>query len=166
MWPGSDTRPRDWSRVLVKITNLKGLHRLLTEQQLAYCTNNRISTSGTCKFARDGPEPSYAIRFAFGMLPLLIYETILCFPILWKAIQNYGIRYGSSFLSGMVHDSIFSVLCLDLTPTLLLPPWGMFIISLPAHPREVKITNITPALDEFYIPPCNRGADRAVDLPH
>ncbi|KAF8530306.1 hypothetical protein BU17DRAFT_60060 [Hysterangium stoloniferum] len=78
-------------------------------------TNNRISTSGTCKFARDGPGPSYAIRFAFGMLPLLIYETILCFPILSKAIQNYGNGYGSSFLSEMVHDSIFTVLCLDFT---------------------------------------------------
>ncbi|KAF8530284.1 hypothetical protein BU17DRAFT_60043 [Hysterangium stoloniferum] len=78
-------------------------------------TNNRISTSGTCKFARDGPGPPYAIRFAFGMLPLLIYETILCFPILWKVIQNYGNGYGSSFFSGMVHDSIFTVLCLDST---------------------------------------------------
>ncbi|KAF8530292.1 hypothetical protein BU17DRAFT_60049 [Hysterangium stoloniferum] len=43
MWPGNDTRPRDWSRVYA-----------------AYSTTNGISTSGTCKFARDGP--SYAIR--------------------------------------------------------------------------------------------------------
>ncbi|KAF8493642.1 hypothetical protein BU17DRAFT_72588 [Hysterangium stoloniferum] len=97
------------------VTNLKGLRHLLTEQQVTYSTNNRINTSGTCKFARDGPGPPYAIRFAFGMLPLLIYETILCFPIVWTAIQNYGNGYGSSFLSEMVHDSIFTVLCLDLT---------------------------------------------------
>ncbi|KAF8530308.1 hypothetical protein BU17DRAFT_60062 [Hysterangium stoloniferum] len=122
---------------------MTGLRRLLTEQQVAYSTNNRISTSGICKFARDGPGPSYAIRFAFGMLPLLIYETILCFPILWKAIQNYGNGWVFIFIRNV--SSPFSVLTSPSTA-----PLGMFIISLPAHQREVKITTVTPALDEFY----------------
>ncbi|KAF8530312.1 hypothetical protein BU17DRAFT_60065 [Hysterangium stoloniferum] len=107
-------------------------------------------------------------RFAFGVLPLLIYETILCFLVLWKAMQNSGDGYGSSFLSEMVHDSIFTVLCLD--STLYCAPgacssyhknipyharWDadscLFTIDrLPAHQREVKITTVTPALDEFY----------------
>ncbi|KAF8530286.1 hypothetical protein BU17DRAFT_60044 [Hysterangium stoloniferum] len=191
MWLGSDTRPRDWSRVLVKSFYYVG-------------TNNRISTSGTCKFvleiktqinnetmrtissgikemfACDGPRPSYAIRFAFGMLPLLIYETILCFPILWKAIQNYGNGYRSSFLSEMVHDryirltivlsegisSPFSVLTSPSTVALgyvhhiaellksshdtTVTPITFTINELPAHQREVKITTVTPALDEVY----------------
>ncbi|KAF8530311.1 hypothetical protein BU17DRAFT_60064 [Hysterangium stoloniferum] len=41
------------------------LRRLSTEQQVAYSTSNGISTSGTCKFARDGP--SYAIRVPSNM---------------------------------------------------------------------------------------------------
>ncbi|KAF8504093.1 hypothetical protein BU17DRAFT_71657 [Hysterangium stoloniferum] len=99
-------------------------------------TSNRISTSGTCKFAHDGP--SYASRgstafrthrwfsadgmpprFAFGVLPFLIYETILCFLMLWKAIQNYRDGY-----------SIFTVLCLDFTLYCLhKEEWGEFIIA-------------------------------------
>ncbi|KAF8530326.1 hypothetical protein BU17DRAFT_60078 [Hysterangium stoloniferum] len=41
-------------------STMSGLCRLSTELQVAYSTSNGISTSGTCKFARDGP--SYAIR--------------------------------------------------------------------------------------------------------
>ncbi|KAF8504097.1 hypothetical protein BU17DRAFT_71661 [Hysterangium stoloniferum] len=92
-----------------KISDGRGLTTHFIKSFYYVGTNNRISTIGTSKFARDGPGPSYAIRFAFGMLPLLIYETILCFPILWKAIQNYGNGYGSSILSDMVHDRFTSL---------------------------------------------------------
>ncbi|KAF8521461.1 hypothetical protein BU17DRAFT_64949 [Hysterangium stoloniferum] len=114
MWPGSDTWPRDWSRVLVK-----SLRRSPTEQQVAYSTSSGISTNGTCKFARDGPPYAIAPPFgltgcfsvdgmppktAFGVLLLLIYETIICFLMLWKTIQSYRDGYGSLFLLGMAHD--------------------------------------------------------------
>ncbi|KAF8503905.1 hypothetical protein BU17DRAFT_71714 [Hysterangium stoloniferum] len=126
MWPGSGTRPRDWSRVLVK-----SLRRLSSELQVSYSTRNGISTSGTCKFARDGS--SYAIRITEMDMGLYFCEE-------WY----------------MTVSSPFSVLTSPSTA------WGMFIISLearisfypidrlPAHQREVKITTVTPALDEFY----------------
>ncbi|KAF8503909.1 hypothetical protein BU17DRAFT_71717 [Hysterangium stoloniferum] len=146
-------------------------------------------------FSADGMPP----RFAFGVLPFLIYETILCFLMLWKVIQNYRDGSRSLFLSGMVHDSliyfvgIFTVLCLDFTLYCLhKEEWVVFIIGreytipcamgcrllvntlewaevsksshdtiatpitfypidwLPAHQSEVKITTVTPALDESY----------------
>ncbi|KAF8530299.1 hypothetical protein BU17DRAFT_60055 [Hysterangium stoloniferum] len=71
--------------------------------------------------------------------------------MLWKAMQNSGDGYGSSLLSGMVHDShnyfvgILTVFCLDLT--FYCPPGEC---SSYPHQREVKITTVTPALDEFY----------------
>ncbi|KAF8530273.1 hypothetical protein BU17DRAFT_60033 [Hysterangium stoloniferum] len=146
-------------------------------------------------FSVNGVPP----KFAFGVLLLLIYETILCFLMLWKVIQNYRDGYGSLLLSGMVHDSliyfvgIFTVLCLDFTLySLHKQEWAVFIIAreytipcamgcrllvntmewaevsksshdtiatpitfypidrLPAHQSEVKITTVTPALDESY----------------
>ncbi|KAF8530342.1 hypothetical protein BU17DRAFT_60090 [Hysterangium stoloniferum] len=79
MWPGSDTRPRDWSRVLVKKLAVEeaSLHTLSSHSTMSVTnksTNNRISTSGTCKFARDGPGPSYAIRITEMDMGLHFYQ--------------------------------------------------------------------------------------------
>ncbi|KAF8511398.1 hypothetical protein BU17DRAFT_69652 [Hysterangium stoloniferum] len=143
-------------------------------------------------FYVDGISP----RFAFGVLSMLIYETVLCSLMLWKVIQNYRDGYWSSFLSGMVHDSIFTILCLDFTFYYLhnihKQKWAQFVLGreytiacamgcrllvntmewaevskasrdtvvtpiifcpidrLPAHQNEVRITTVTPAVDESY----------------
>ncbi|KAF8530363.1 hypothetical protein BU17DRAFT_60105 [Hysterangium stoloniferum] len=47
-----------------------------------------------------------AQRFWIGMLPSLINETILCFLMMLKAIQNYRDEYRVPMLSGMIRDSI------------------------------------------------------------
>ncbi|KAF8518119.1 hypothetical protein BU17DRAFT_66559 [Hysterangium stoloniferum] len=98
-------------------------------------------------FYVDGISP----RFAFGVLPMLIYETVLCSLMLWKVIQKYRDGYWSLFLSGMVHDSIFTILCLDFTFYYLhKQKWAQFVLGLPAHQNEVRITTVTPAVDESY----------------
>ncbi|KAF8503914.1 hypothetical protein BU17DRAFT_71724 [Hysterangium stoloniferum] len=94
--------------------------RLSTEPQVAYSSDNRISTSGTCEFARDGITPSYAIRmsprFAFGVLPLLIYETIVCFLVLWKVIQNSGDGMGLHFYQEW-YMTVSSPFCVLTSPS-------------------------------------------------
>ncbi|KAF8530293.1 hypothetical protein BU17DRAFT_60050 [Hysterangium stoloniferum] len=94
MWPGSDPRPRDWSRILVKklaveeaslhtasshsamssqfLSRIKDQCHLFVTVYAAYSTSNGINTSGTCKFARDGP--SYAIRIPEMDMGLYFYE--------------------------------------------------------------------------------------------
>ncbi|KAF8530341.1 hypothetical protein BU17DRAFT_60089 [Hysterangium stoloniferum] len=117
--------------------------RSSTEPQVAYSSNNRISTSGTCLHMPFGSALTFGFtgcfsvdrmspRFAFGVLPLLIYETIVCFLVLWKAIQNSEDGMGLHFYQEWYMTAFYP------------------IDRLPAHPREVKITIVTPALDEFY----------------
>ncbi|KAF8504088.1 hypothetical protein BU17DRAFT_71654 [Hysterangium stoloniferum] len=130
---------------------------LSLEQCISENSNNRISTSSICEFARDGITPSYAIRmsprFAFGVLPLLIYETIVCFLVLWKAIQNSGDGRGLHFYQEW-YMTVSSPFCVLTSPSYC-PPGACSsypfypIDRIPAHPREVKITTVTLALDEF-----------------
>ncbi|KAF8523493.1 hypothetical protein BU17DRAFT_63782 [Hysterangium stoloniferum] len=75
-----------------------------------------------------------AQRFWFGMLPSLINETILCFLMILKAIQNYRDKYRVPMLSRMIRDSIiyfasiFAALLVNCT------------IYYPGNHVEVQIT--------------------------
>jgi len=45
-------------------------------------------------------------KFGFGVLPPLIYETIMCLLMILKSIQNYRDGCGSPLLSKMIYDSV------------------------------------------------------------
>ncbi|KAF8530316.1 hypothetical protein BU17DRAFT_60070 [Hysterangium stoloniferum] len=106
-------------------------------------TNNRISTSGTCKFARDGPGPSYAIR------PFSTTEMDMGLHFYYMTVSSpfSVLTPPSTAPLGHVHH-IAELLKSSHDTTVA--PITFTIDRLPAHQREVKITTVTPALDEFY----------------
>ncbi|KAF8497712.1 hypothetical protein BU17DRAFT_72387 [Hysterangium stoloniferum] len=80
MWRGSDPRPRDWSRVLVKILamvlTLAVLASLLVMglHIMPFGSGPPFGLTG-CFFVDEMPP-----KFAFGVLPLLIYENSSLLP--------------------------------------------------------------------------------------
>ncbi|KAF8523532.1 hypothetical protein BU17DRAFT_85869 [Hysterangium stoloniferum] len=179
------------------VTNSKAL--VVPASLLMMGLNMPVGSAPPFGFTGCGHASATLPRFAFGMLPPLIYETILCSLMVLKAIQNYRDGYGCSILSAMVHDSliyfvgIFTVLFVDFTLYCFhKQEWAQFVVGreytipcamgcrllmntmewaevskssrdtivtpttyypidrLPAHTSEVKITNVTPAVNESY----------------
>ncbi|KAF8500006.1 hypothetical protein BU17DRAFT_72170 [Hysterangium stoloniferum] len=100
-------------------------------------TNNRISTSGTCKFARDGPGPPYAIRITEMDMGLHFYQK-------WYMTVSSPFSVLTS-LSTAPLGHVHHIAELKSSHDTTVAP-----ITFYHRQATVKITTVTPAPDEFY----------------